>query len=487
LYRSLDARGVRFGLYGLLIACVVRFWLMPLSSSFWIDEIGTAFVVRFGAAHWSFSAAPQVPASVYYLLPGAVQRLFGFSEAGYRLPSVLAMAAALFLVHRIAARLLDEECGWFAVFVCFSFKGFNYEAADARPYALGICIALASVYAAIRWLDSGGWIWAAALAGASALLWRVHLIYWPFYLVLAIYAAVRLGRKETPVRWVSAITVVLVIAIALVPVLIHALTILRQSGAHVFAPMPLPMELIHAFRLPLVLCCGLVAWVVWRRPHWPRASALTLIAAFWLLHPLALYAYSEATRGSVFVNRYLSLALPGVALAATAAAVPFVPKAAWRLVALVFGLGVLVVLGDWRHPWAPHQSSDWRKASAELNAKLEPDLPVLLPSPFIEAQPPVWTPSYPLPGFLYCHLTVYPITGRPYLLPFQTSPEAATYARQLAASVLPAAGRFAIYGGDLNVHRWRRWFGAQSELAGWTSRSIGPFGDVDVVIFEKGR
>ena len=39
---------------------------MPLGSSFWIDEMGTVFVTRHGAADPSLSVAPQVALSIYY-------------------------------------------------------------------------------------------------------------------------------------------------------------------------------------------------------------------------------------------------------------------------------------------------------------------------------------------------------------------------------------------------------------------------------------
>jgi hypothetical protein len=110
---------------------------------------------------------------------------------------------------------------------------------------------------------------------------------------------------------------------------------------------------------------------------------------------------------------------------------------------------------------------------------------VIYPSPFIEAKPPVWRPDYPLPGFLYSHLPIYPIQGRAYLFPFEFSPEAIGYASELARGTLIASGRFLIYGGDRNVLNWSRWFAARPELAGWRHRLLGPFGDVEVALFEK--
>jgi hypothetical protein len=154
------------------------------------------------------------------------------------------------------------------------------------------------------------------------------------------------------------------------------------------------------------------------------------------------------------------------------------------------GMCVLVTLGQWAdvlegNPWPVHHNSDWRSAARTVNAwTVDADTPVLLPSPFIEAKPPVWRPQYPLPGFLYCYLPVYKISGKPYLLPFERSPEAERYAAGLLPE-LSASPRFLIYGGDKNVFVWRSYFASRPELAGWGNRQLHSFGDVDVAIFEK--
>src|SRR5438874_12652 len=113
----------------LMLAAIVRLWLMPLPSSFWVDEMGTVFVVEHGASHPSLAVAPQVTESIYYLLPAISRRLPGPREIAYRLPSVAAMAAALWIIARLAARLLHPEAGWLAAFACLSLHGINYQAA----------------------------------------------------------------------------------------------------------------------------------------------------------------------------------------------------------------------------------------------------------------------------------------------------------------------------------------------------------------------
>jgi hypothetical protein len=202
-----------------------------------------------------------------------------------------------------------------------------------------------------------------------------------------------------------------------------------------------------------------------------------------------LFAVSLVTGNSMFVTRYLYIGLPGAALAATLAAAYFIPLAYWKPVALVFAAGVLFWLGQWSRPWPLHHGSDWRTASRTVDqwAAGNPDTPVLCPSPFIEARPPVWQPAYALPGFLYCHLPVYPFHGKPYLLPFDDSPEAERYVTSLAAGPIPASGRFLIYGGSGSVRYWRNWFSVRPEFSAWRRERLGSFGDVVVELFERPR
>jgi 4-amino-4-deoxy-L-arabinose transferase-like glycosyltransferase len=145
---------------------------MPLPSSFWTDETATAFVVHYGPGHPSLAVAPTAQ-SIYYWLPRTAEALGGFSETAYRLPSLLAMAIALFLIARLAARLIDPRAAWLAAFACLALRGFNFQAADARPYALGSCIAIAALWFLLRWFDRARWRDAAFFVVLAALLWRV--------------------------------------------------------------------------------------------------------------------------------------------------------------------------------------------------------------------------------------------------------------------------------------------------------------------------
>jgi hypothetical protein len=526
------ARAVWLGI--LFAICVTRLWLMALPSSFWVDETVTAFVVE-RPHDPSLAVAPQVPASIYYWLPRLAVKLGGASEAGYRVPSVLAMLAAIWIVARLAARLVHPQAGWFAAFACLGLKGIDYFAVDARPYALGMLTAAAAVWFLVSWLDGARWRDALGFTVFAALVWRVHLVYWPFYLVLALYPAVRLARGKTAVVWRRAAAVFALLGLALVPVALQAWAIERQARAHVIVMPPSWRDFLHLLRWNLVLIAGAGAWVVGRasrirnpdpvgqtvdfrglpgserqsppagdenRSSAPRANGEDrlsglLIFAWWLAPPAALYAISLATGQSVYVTRYLSLALPGAALAATWAASRWLPAGWWQAAAALVGLGAIAALGQWTTAWPEHEKSNWRAAAAEIN-RLESaaDLPVICTSPFIEARWPVWRPDYPLPGFLYADLAYYPIRGKLVLFPFEDAhyltpggrplaagePRAEVYAAQLLGGPLTAHGGFLIYGGSNSIRFWQKWFAARPELKAWKNRR-DELGDVFVARF----
>jgi hypothetical protein len=174
-------------------------------------------------------------------------------------------------------------------------------------------------------------------------------------------------------------------------------------------------------------------------------------------------------------------------MVAAIVAAPYIPTARWRLVSLLAAAGVLLALGQWSRIWPDRTGSHWKLAAERIRQlSISQDTPVICPSPFIEAQPPVWQPALPLPHFLYSHLYMYPIPGSPKLFPFQTSAWAENYAEWLIRESLSPARRFLIYGGDRETIYWRNWLASKPALAGWKVQRVGPFGNVEVILFEHG-
>lgn len=477
-------------LFGILLAaCMVRFWLFLLPESFWLDETVTAFVLRHGAGHPSLAAGPRLDQTVYYLLPRVSQALLGFSEFSLRLPSFLATCVSLLLIGRLAARFIHPAAAWFAVFLCFVPHEFTRQATDARPYGLGTCVALCAVWWLVRWLDTDRWPHAALFALSAALLLRVHLIYWPFYAVFLLYAAVRKRSGETPVQGKRIALVMGAVALSLAPMVPVTLSLFGEAKDHIVVPPPGWTLAIGGFQFRLVAMFAAAAWVLAKLLRWPRerdAVALptaALLLAWWLWQPLCLLAASLATGNSVFVPRYFSVSIPGLVLTCTLAVGYAMPARFWKPAAALLAVGVLIVSFG-KDPFPPTRNSQWREAAQAVNGVVgNSGIPVICPSPFVEARSPAWNQAYALPGFLYAHLDAYPVRGEKYLLPARAEQPGQTYARNLVASRLPQAGRFVIYGGTFAVSLWTDWFAAQPEFAHWHNFQVGRFGEVEIVEF----
>jgi len=461
---------------------------MVMPSSLWTDETVTALVSQY-PAHPSLAIVPPYTQSIYYALPRGMHALLGFSEIGYRIPSVLAMGLALFFVSRIVARVVHPDAAWFAVFTCLAIPGIDYFAIDAKPYALGMCCAAGALYFLVRWLDSARWLDALWFLLLAALLWRVQQVYWPFYLVFAIYALV---NRNSPVGWGRIAIVSLLLALTLLPVALDSLALFREARTHVFVAPPPLLDLRRLLRRDwnLIAICGGLAWLaslMWRtQERWtPRASDVVLALAWWLVTPITVFVFSRLSGSSLFVPRYLSLSLPGVAIAATMAAALFIPRSRWQAASVAMAAGALVFAGNWNSLWPEHDPAGWRPAAQYVNRIVEgADTPVLCTSPFIEAVPPVWSPDYPLPGFLYAQLFAYPLHARTLLFPVHPIDEARQYAGRISVDILPKHGRFLIYGGIPGVEYWREWLAQRPELRAWHSEAHD-FGDIRVVLYTE--
>jgi hypothetical protein len=476
----------------LFALCVTRLWLMPLPSSLWTDETATVYVVHHGADDPYLKVAPQIPASLYYWLPRVADRLFGFSEIGYRIPSVLAMGIALWLIGRLAARLIHPDASWFVIMACLCLPHFNYFAVDARPYALGICMAAAAILFIVRWLDDPNWQNSLLFAVFAALVWWIHLINWPFYLPLFFYALARLLWKKTQVGWGKAAAVFGLLGLMLLPVLFQAIRLYGKAQEHVIAELPtIKGDLIPSFHLRIVLQCGIAAVIVFlvlrrREKRSIPGATILLIAGWWLCQPVSLFSISHITGNSIFVLRYLSLSLPATALVVAALMSYFIPKSYWKPAALVLAIVALGMRGDWRHTWPIHDSN-WKDAACTVNrVNAISETPVICPSPFIEAQWPNWQPDYRVPGFLYCQLESYPVHGRIIPFPFKRTPMVMQYAKNLLRTTLPSTGQFIIYGGKRDAKRWISWFENQPELANWSIQRLGEFEDIEAALFLRG-
>src|SRR4051794_34897958 len=178
---SQDARFHARFLWAVTILSGGVLWLRPIASSFWEDELVTWWVIDGSfreMLHRSYALQGQ--SALYYPVAWFVRHV-GQPEWVLRLPSLVALVVAAYLLFRLATRLLDRELGRMAVLGFVLWPGIGFEASNARPYAIAVLITIASVLALVLWLDRASrtgmviWILLAALIAYAHIVFVLAL------------------------------------------------------------------------------------------------------------------------------------------------------------------------------------------------------------------------------------------------------------------------------------------------------------------------
>src|ERR1022692_1007291 len=147
---------------------------------FWYDEVFTTLSTRLPGWHTIWRALVEENADPspfgFFVVARTFDRLFGPSEIGIRLPSVLAMAGGMLLTYDCARRVTDNLHGFIAmaVLTCSYLTYYGYE---GRSYALFFLFAAAALWA---WVGRRSVI---LLGGLFFLGVQIH-----YYMVLCLIA-----------------------------------------------------------------------------------------------------------------------------------------------------------------------------------------------------------------------------------------------------------------------------------------------------------
>jgi mannosyltransferase len=365
---------------------VIAAWFGMIGGSLWLDETGTWWIVKDGpgmAVQRALSWSGQSP--LYYLVAWLSSRLLGLNEIGLRLPSVLAMAGAVYFLFRIAEKLLDLTAAITAAFVFLCAASFY--AVDARPYALALLCLTASTFFLLRWVDRARTIDAILYVSASALLVYAHVVL-SVTLAAGIAYAVMTLRRE-PRRLVRFAGMPLVIALMCIPILGELRAFYAHRGTHTFTAAPSLENLLPAL-IPGGLAGGVVilAWLgmAFRREA-SAAGECTRDAGFligiWsLLAPLTLFLLAFFTDIRLFVPKYYCAALPGQALL-VGRLLSSIDRRAVRN-ALCIAVAGIALLTSGKLAGKTHGNEDWRDALSFVRGEAS-SAPVLVVSGFVEA------------------------------------------------------------------------------------------------------
>jgi len=380
------ARSERLWIIAAGAIVVIQLWFGLISTSFWLDETGTWWIVKDGAAEAvrrSLSWSGQSP--LFYLIAWSSSRLFGLNEVALRLPSVLAMSGSVYFVYRIAERLYDRASAAPAAFVFLCIG--SYFAIDARPYALAILCLTVSTWALLRWLDSNRTMDAAIYVLAGAMVVYAHCVLSVGLGAGVIYAVVAARKQPRRLAWIG--LMLAAIALLSLPLMSQLKTFYATRSVHTFTSPPAVDDLLGGL-IPGSVAGAfvLLTWLlmVFRRETGIAGKrtglAVLLIVTWSLFAPLFLFLLAASTDLRLYVPKYYSSALPGQALL-LGGLLSSVQRSAVRK-ALIVVVAAVSILTYGKLRVTSHGNEDWR-AAMEFVGKEAGGAPVLLVSGFVEA------------------------------------------------------------------------------------------------------
>ncbi len=464
----------------------VRLCIMPIGSSLWLDELGTSWITNGTlpqAVSRSLNWNPQ--STVYMSISWMFQAVAGSSEMAMRIPSLIAYSFALIMVYKLGKRLIDADAALMALVPFIAVT--STFACDARPYAFALLVSLGAMWFLISWFDSGKLSSGILYTLLSAFTVYFHFLFAIMWGVHAVYAFARM-RVSTPVSFGKFAAAAVATGVCVAPLLPQ---LFLAKAAPVGALRPRFLLLFQWFApefLPIAILAGsLLGALLFRdfayRPITVRQADLWLMVCWATLAPLLLFAVSYVVSTKVFLPRYWSSAAAGLALLIAWAVRGFEPARARILIVLAIAGCTLLIDGGVRLR-VRHNSENWRDAMAAERAYAAPDTPVLVRSGFVEAANPSFFRNPKNADINMAALIRYPAAGR--VIPLAYFPDEPTLREldKLVSEQLLQRDRFVLVS-FADEGGFQSWLEGRLYTEAYHSRSLGDFGTVSVVAFER--
>ena len=357
------------------------------------DELGTLWTVESGlpeAIERSVAFHGQSP--LYYLIAWALVSVFGESEIVLRLPSLLSIAGAAWLVYRTGEMLLGPRAGAYsAIAFWLAFMSLR-STGDARPYGLGLFFAALALYGFVKASTKGrGWgrVW--FVAGGVGLIASHYLLALMLLGIGLAYLAVPSLREEYKFPQFSCDVAAITFFSA--PLFPQVFALWNRRSELAWAPEISYQSIFFTVGPELTLAAaGLAAGAFWQRRA-KLGGSLALLCGAMAAPPLVLIALAQLGT-NLLAARYMCSALipacllAGVGLALLPVRWTYFGWFAWA------GLNALAFFGTYQqaHSFTGAGYQDWRAATAELERLLErePGAPVFFRSGFVEDDQRAW-------------------------------------------------------------------------------------------------
>jgi 4-amino-4-deoxy-L-arabinose transferase-like glycosyltransferase len=473
-------------LFAVLVLVIVGLWLIPARKSLWIDETGTYWVIKDGLSQtWHRAITFQGQSPFFYLIEWIAKWVFGRSEIGLRLPSLISSAVSVLLLFRLTKRLIGQEAAWIAsvIFACLTTVAM--EARDARPYAFALMLLLACTLTLVRWMDRGKLSYGGAYVLLVAATIYAHYLFALPILAHVVYFLYR--RHDSEIRARAYVASLACAAALAIPSFAQLKSLLDRRQSLVI-PTSLSVRDFIDVLAPSAIVIGILGgWLIARSIEkrsslapanansWDRA----LVGAWWAIPPVTLYFISVSTGTALFQARYYLSAAPALTLIAAWMISRLSPERARRIVVVAVVLLSVLVLPD----RIATRDEGWRSALNDANMlSTSAQTPVLIRTALAEARQPNSSDPERL-SYLLSPISFYPIKGRAFALPLYLNPSSRAYLNQLASNVLIHSDRFIVVSRESDP--LEPWFEGKMEPFGFQPTYARNYGNLYLTMFER--
>ena len=401
-----------YAVYGIALMVSLSLWFIAVRAPLWLDETLSYSQICAGFSQimprQGGLSAPGYP----YILWLAT-KILGTSEVALRVPSILAMLAAAYLLYRTAREFFDWDVAIIATILFCVHPVVIFSSIDIRPYAFTALALNASIYLLVR-LRHNNSNWLPAFLGILfalvAYLQLLFMVISPAFLIA--FIALKIRDPKTLCRQLG--IALAAFAVTILPVIPGLLYLSHSSGAHVWDQAPPLAELGRTLApglLPYILFGAVFLAAATRRLDIESkldGIRVLLCVAIGLIPVLILYTVSVKTPLHIFVPRYRLVAVPGIALCWAL----LISRINSRVIRVLFCVAVVGVTAyqHFSSPESNFHGYTWKYAleAAQSNASAD-NAPVLICSDLPESnfQP---MPADPKDSVMFSPLTYYKLS-----------------------------------------------------------------------------
>jgi hypothetical protein len=434
--------------YGGLVLVCLSVWVLAIRSPLWVDETLSYWQIAGGVKQiWARSVQGNSFAAYAYIL-WLTNAIFGGKELVLRIPSLLAMLAAVYVFYRCARELFAWDVSLIATVFFILPRSIAFAAIDVRPYGFALLLSNLTILTFLRWIKTRRTLYAALMGAAASGILYFHYLFATVLLALAIYylatqsSSLKLDSRQIGI----ALGCFVVFLLPLLPRLFYIYqTRITHSSADP-PPFAAVLYTLNPGKGQWIILAGIIflaailrRLAVSSRKTWDN---LLLSGLLTLVPTLSLYAISVTSSVHIFLPRYLLAAAPGIALWWGCLS-DFISLRGLRA-AFCFAFTGLCTFQAYNSVAAYKHEVSWKATLAFADANAAPDhAPLLMCSPLVEADfqpmPPVAKES-----FLYAPLSYYKVNAPVVPLPRTLNEEAELQAKRFIEGAAEKHTRFLV-------------------------------------------